>query len=75
MIKKLFMFVAAYFVVWTPLVLSYAYEYATGNYVSFGVEFIVDNLLHIQGIINFILYGINEDIIRSMKKSIVNIMV
>ena len=56
-IKKLFFYVLAYFIVWTPISMSYIYEYVTGQWVSFLDEFIVDQLLHVQGIINWTLYG------------------
>jgi len=65
-IRRLFFFVLAYFIVWTPLVLSYIYEAATGTYINFTAEFIVDNLLHVQGILNFILYGLNQELIKSL---------
>lgn len=67
MIKKLFLFVLAYFVVWTPLTISYIYEFSTGTYISFVTEYIVDNLLHVQGMLNFILYGINENLIKELR--------
>jgi len=67
MIQKLLLFVIAYFVVWTPLTVSYIYEFVTGEYISFTTEYIVDNLLHVQGILNFILYGVNQNLIQELK--------
>lgn len=69
-IKRLFFFVLAYFIVWTPLTISYVYEYITGSYISFGAEFVVDNLLHVQGILNFILYGLNHQLLHNTKKKL-----
>jgi len=66
-IKKLFSFVLAYFIVWTPLVICYIYERSSGQFVPFWAEFISDNLMHIQGIINFILYGLNERLHQNLK--------
>lgn len=49
-VKKLFLYVICYFVVWTPLVVSYIYEAATKRYISFVSEILFDNLMHVQGI-------------------------
>jgi len=70
MIRKMFLFVAAYFIVWTPLVISYIYEYASNQYISFSVEFVVDNLLHVQGILNFILYGLTTGLVHKIKEKL-----
>jgi len=66
-IRKLFFFVSAYFIVWTPMIIAYIYEYVTNRFISFPAEFIVDNLLHVQGMINFVFYGINENLVREIK--------
>jgi hypothetical protein len=66
--KRLFAFVFCYFIVWTPLAICYVYEEATGQYVSYVVEIIVDNLLHVQGILNFLIYGLNRNVIRLVRK-------
>jgi len=67
-VRKLFLFVLSYFVVWTPLVLCYIWERATGQYVGFWIEFFSDNLIHCQGIFNVVLYGINENLLESIKQ-------
>lgn len=72
-IKRLFLFVLAYFIVWTPLTMSYVYEYTSQQFVPFEIEFIFDNMLHIQGLLNFIIYGINDELIQKIRKKILNI--
>jgi len=67
-IRRLFFFVLSYFVVWTPLVISYLYEYITQSFVSFQVEYIVHILLHLQGILNFFLFGLTTSIISKIKE-------
>jgi len=71
-IRRMFLFVAAYFIVWTPMAISYIYEFNTGNYISFIAEIIVDNLLHFQGILNFILYGINNSLAQKLYSWLMN---
>lgn len=56
-IRRLFLFVLCYFVVWTPLVVCYIWEFVVGRYISFAVELAVDNLLHVQPILNGGIYG------------------
>lgn len=63
--RKMFLYVLSYFIVWSPLVLCYIYEAATKTYIAFWTEYISDQLLHISGILNFILYGITEDLLRN----------
>jgi len=55
-VKRLFCYVFCYFLVWTPLVICYIYEQITLLFVAFWAEYISANLLHIQGIINLIVY-------------------
>ena len=66
-VRKLFSYVLSYFIIWSPLAICYIYEAATGNYVGFWVEVFSDNLMHIQGICNFILYGVNENLLQGFK--------
>jgi len=66
-LKRLFLFVLSYFIVWTPLTICYIYEASTGKYISFGVEYVADNLLHVQGVLNFILYGITSELVRNIE--------
>lgn len=73
-IRRMFFFVLGYFIVWTPLVLCYIYEAVTGLYVPFYAEYVADNLLHIQGILNFILYGLKGSVLVDTKRVISDIV-
>jgi hypothetical protein len=66
-VRKLFLYVLSYFIIWSPLAICYIYEAATGKFVSFWVELFSDNLMHVQGICNFILYGVNENLLQNFK--------
>jgi len=56
-IGKLFAFVVCYFIVWSPLEFMYIYEFVNNRYVPFWVEY-WDNILHMQGVFYFIIYGV-----------------
>jgi len=65
--RKMFLYCVSYFVCWTPMLISYIYEAWADRFVPFWAEYISANLIHIQGVLNVILYGITEDMIVNIR--------
>jgi hypothetical protein len=69
-VKKMMLYVLAYLIVWMPLLACYIYEYIMDRYIAFWAEFLFDNMLHVQGLLNFILYGFNSEFTTNLIKTI-----
>jgi len=66
-VKKMSLFVITYLIVWSPITICYIAEAITGTTIPYFAEYITANLLHVQGVLNFVVYGFNSALIKNLR--------
>jgi len=69
-VRKMSLYVGAYVVVWVPIYMTCLADVATNNPTPFWAILTMGIFFHSQGLINFILYGINEKLLNGIRSSI-----